>query len=105
MFHQSVKILIEWLQDTGMDEELVPGIFDYLLARGTQPLSTILHHTSPWQGYAQNHDHLGWESFTEGRIATSLIRLQQEFLACGEYTMSLRTWSVMLIQHLLSITH
>lgn len=37
MFCESTLVVIEWLYDTGMDEDLVSGLLDYLLAHGKKP--------------------------------------------------------------------
>jgi hypothetical protein len=52
-----------------MDEQLILGILDYLLARRTTTLSTIIPSDLPLQPYAVDHVHLGWDNFLEGRVA------------------------------------
>ena len=105
MFNESTQVVTGCLYDTGMDEGLVCGVRDYLLACGKKTLQSLLSPESPWQEYAQDHDHLGWASFTEGRIAHSLVLLQRDFLFRHKSTMTVQTWATQLAQHLLSITH
>lgn len=105
MFTESVLALVYWLEDTHMDEHLILGFLDYLQARGRVPLSRLLRQYPEYQLYARDHDHLGWQNFMEGRIASTLLPLQEASLRQCESMQTAESWSAQFIQHLLSITH
>ena len=54
---------------------------------------------------AMDMDILGWDCFLEGRIPSSLVAKQIEFLHRNNSYWKIKTWASHLIQHLLSITH
>jgi hypothetical protein len=105
LFEESVFALARWLEDTHMNESLILGILDYLLGRGTQQLRALLQHNPSLAHYATDHDHLGWQNFLEGRIASSLLALQERYLKEAGSRLRIQSWSTSFIQHLLGITH
>jgi hypothetical protein len=88
-----------------MDETLILGILDYLLARGDRSMSSLLPQETRWQAYAREHDLLGWDNFLEGRMTKSLLRLQKDFLYRSGSTMSIRAWATTFIHLLIGIMH
>jgi hypothetical protein len=105
LFTESVLNLVQWLEETHMDASLVLGILDYLLGRGHTTLQSLLRGNAAYAEYARDHDHLGWQNFLEGRITTSLLRLQERFLEEAGSRQSIRAWSTNLIHHLVGIVH
>lgn len=105
MFTESILTLILWLEETGMDNCLNLDLLDYLLVRGHGSLQSILADQPALSQYAKDHDHLGWQSFMEGQISQSLLDLQAGYLYKSGSRLRIKSWSIQLIQHLLSITH
>lgn len=88
-----------------MGDTLMLGIVDYFLHQGQQKMSEILPPESEYVEFAQQHDSLVWDTFLEGQVQTSLFQLQQGYLLRVGSPIKLKTWSTLLVQHLLSITH
>jgi hypothetical protein len=105
MFQESVLSLIEWLNDTDMEDEMVLAFLDYLLAQGKRTLTSLLHPDSKYFVYAEEHDRLGWDNFLEGRVSNTLFQLQHETLASAGSNWRIKSWAKKFVQHLLEITH
>jgi hypothetical protein len=59
MFQESVLVMVEWLADADMDDELALALLNYLLAQGTRTLKSFLRQDSKYIEYADEHDLLG----------------------------------------------
>ena len=102
---ESAHVVAQWLLDTHMDEELVEGFMDYIIAGGTKQLVQILDEDSDYLDYAEEHDRLGWDCFLEGRISHSLLDIQRDCLHRAGAYMTIKTWSKQFIHHMLCVTH
>lgn len=105
MFKESVGQLLAWLDETFMDEDIISAFRHYLRSYGEGSMVQLLSGRAEFLAYAMDHDTLGWDNFLEGRVATSLIRLQTGFLHRAGSRMQIRTWAKKFVQLLLNITH
>ena len=102
---ESAHVVAQWLLDTHMDEELVEGLMDYIIAGGTKQLVELLDDDSEYLDYAREHDQLGWDCFLEGRISSSLLEIQRDCLHRSGAYMTIGKWSKQFIHHMLCVTH
>eukprot|EP00956_Cyclotella_meneghiniana_P019227 scaffold32771_cov65-Cyclotella_meneghiniana.AAC.4 len=105
MFDESADLLIEWLQDTHLDSDLIKCIDAYLQSRGEDPMCDIASSFPQYSKIAEDIDALGWECFLEGRIPQSLVDYQKLSLRQSDSFWKIRTWSSNCVQYLLNITH
>ena len=105
MFYESCDLLLDFLHETQMDPRLVDCIMQYLDGRGESRMAVIAKHDACFQSLARDMDLLGWDSFLEGRVPTTLIELQNMCLQTSGSWWKIKTWSSHFIQHLLNITH
>eukprot|EP00956_Cyclotella_meneghiniana_P010624 scaffold14801_cov53-Cyclotella_meneghiniana.AAC.1 len=88
---ESAHVVAQWLLDTYMDEDLVEGFMDYIIAGGTKQLVEVLGDDSEYLEYAEEHDRLGWDCFLEGRISHSLLETQRDCLHRAGAYMTIKT--------------
>jgi hypothetical protein len=105
MFDESAELLLDWLQDTHMDSDLIRCIDAYLQSRGETPMCKNADSFSQFSTIAKDFDALGWDCFLEGRIPQSLVDYQKLSLRLCESFWKIRTWSSNCVQYLLNITH
>ena len=105
MFDESADILLDFLDETHMDSRVVRCIEEYLAGRGQLLMSDVADIPVEFMEAAKDIDKLGWDNLLEGRIPSSLVRLQHTYLLRNNSYWKIRTWSSHLIQHLLNVTH
>ena len=97
--------MADFLSETHMDGRLIDCIVTYLLQRGEQSMSSIVHRMPLFTTVARDIDTLGWDCLLEGRVPLSLIELQAFYLRKHSSYWKIKTWGSHLVQHLLNITH
>ena len=67
-YNKSIASVESWLESNDTDPILVELIRDYLEARGTESMESLLHPSWPskYTILAHYHDKLGWQHFIEG---------------------------------------
>lgn len=70
MYQLSVSKLCDWLVAQRTDPELIHLLCQYLLSRGSRPMSSICRHYSPYRHLTEMQDILGFQNLIEGRISS-----------------------------------
>ena len=74
MYNKSVQELVKWMQTVQTSPILIRMIGKYLDARNTMQMVDVLNYieqetTDHELELAKDHDSIGWQNFTEGRIS------------------------------------
>ncbi len=80
MFNETVQTLIQWMDSKNSYPPLTQSIQSYLHLRGKKRMTSICADLPTLSTFARDHDRLGWDSLLMGRISTSLIDVQQNYL-------------------------
>jgi hypothetical protein len=100
----SVRGLQEWLQEMDTAPDLQHCIINALSARKlTQSFTAVSKQSVRHAAVAQ--DHIGWMSFTEGKITKCWRTIQATYYREIESTRSANKWAAGLVTTLLSMTH
>ena len=105
VFQQSVDVMLDWMEQSHCDLNVVECLEEYLSHRGKRDMRKICRSLPYLAKWATEMDTLGWENFMEGRIGLTLLEMQQETLKNAGSRQHIKSWAVEYIQHILGITH
>jgi hypothetical protein len=105
IFKQSVDTLLDWMERTHCDVNLIECLEQYLLLRGEGSMTLIAAPFPRLSQWAMDMDLLGWDNFLEGRICSSLFEIQETALTRSHSRRHIKSWSTEFIHLVLGITH
>ena len=105
MFNETVQTLIQWMDSKNSYPPLTQSIESYLHLRGKKRMTSICADLPTLSTFARDHDRLGWDSLLMGRISTTLIDVQQNYLRQTQSHLSISSWACQFTQRILAITH
>lgn len=105
LFLHTVTELIEWMQCSNGDMDLILVTRAYLKLRGKTTMRRLCNTFPHLHEMACDFDRLGWENFIEGRICTSFFLLQQKWLTQSGSRWTISAWSRQFLAKILNITH
>ncbi|KAL3788945.1 hypothetical protein HJC23_000229 [Cyclotella cryptica] len=80
IFQQSVDTLLDWMERTHCDVNLIECLEQYLSLRGEGSMTLIAAPFPRLSQWAMDMDLLGWDNFLEGRICSSLLTYKRQHL-------------------------
>ncbi len=106
MFQVTVKDLCLWIENALGEQFVSATVRMYLLAHGETFMIDCVHGTNPeLMDVARKSDHLGWDSFLEGRITSLWLTLVSPMLCKSTRSLLLPSWGSQLINKLHNIVH
>jgi hypothetical protein len=105
VYQLSVSKLCDWLVTQQTDPKLIHLIKQYLLSRGSCPMSSICRPRSPYRQLAEMQDILGFQNFIEGHISSLYCSMRQWDIGRRKLRKHAPHWCNGFILHLLQITH
>jgi hypothetical protein len=81
MFHRTTEALLNWMEATFIDIDLVEYLETYLQHRGAADIQTLPKPFPKLCAWATEHNILGWDNFMAGGIGCQLILLQNRRLS------------------------
>jgi hypothetical protein len=75
-----METLLDWMDKSGSDPDLVECLEQYMLSNGERLMGEIIRHFPKLRQFALQHDILGWDNFMEGLICRELFSLQADYL-------------------------
>ena len=105
VFQHSVNGLLDWMENSHCDINLVECLEEYFLRRGKRSLAIISASFPYLSQWAVEMDELGWDNFMEGWIGSKLFELQKESLKRVGSCQHIKSWSTEFIHQVLGITH
>jgi hypothetical protein len=105
VFQQSTDTMLDWMEETHCDINVVECLEEYLLHRGRKSMTRISGRFSYLSEWAKEMDNLGWDNFMEGRIGSTLLVMQKAALKRAGSRQQIRSWSTAFLHHILGITH
>jgi hypothetical protein len=107
MFQVTVKDPCMWIENTLGEQYVSSTVRMYLLlARGETLMIDCMHGTNPeLLDVARESDHLGLDSFLEGRITSRWLALVSPMLCKSTRSLLLPSWGCQLINKLHNIVH
>ena len=112
LYKKSVSNLITWMNDADTSPLIIEMVGKYLEARNTKTMSELYdgprtndENGRGWQ-LAQEHDLLGFQNFTEGRISSKYVDMQRQYYKSQKrYRRSETRWATEFIENLIRIIH
>ena len=107
IYSSSVDNVVEWMRRHDTAPDLASYIENYLRARGSKTMGSIVHNCSSpeYQLFAKYQDILGWQNFIEGRFLSYMVQIQREYLQTRDSWRTAESWVRDLIEQVLRITH
>jgi hypothetical protein len=105
VFQQSVDTMLDWMEETHCDINVIECLDEYLQHRGRRCMGTIARGLPYLKEWATEMDILGWDNFMEGRIGNIIFDIQKESLKRSGSRRHINSWSTEFIHHILGITH
>ncbi|KAL3780888.1 hypothetical protein HJC23_009934 [Cyclotella cryptica] len=105
VFQQSVDTMLDWMEESHCDQNLIECLEEYLLRRGRRSMRNIARGLPHLNAWADEMDILGWDNFMEGRIGNTIFVMQKEWLKHSGSRRHINSWSTEFIHHVLGITH
>lgn len=105
LYRDTVADLQKWLDASDTHPELAYWLPKYALLRGTRRLSSFPYLSADMRRAAEGQDKIPWKDFMEGRVATTVFRLQEHHLRGVGSRLTIGDWSKRLIGRLLDVTH
>ncbi len=101
MFSTTVTALLEWMESTTCDRNLIDCIGEYLHTYGEVSMTTMTSHLPYLGHWGGQYDILGWDNFLEGRISHSLFDLKTACMHDKQSKHHIRTWATQFIKRIL----
>ena len=84
LYNKSVQELVKWMHSVQTSPVLIRMIGKYLDARNTmsmiETLNEVEYETTHLESsLAEDHDNIGWQNFTEGRISKLYVEYQRSY--------------------------
>ena len=105
IFEKSIDSLLDWMENTHSDIQLVECLESYLLAQGEGSMVTIAAPFPHLASWAMELDTLGWDNLLEGKIGGEFLALQQRTMQLCGSRRHIKSWATEFIHQLLGITH
>jgi hypothetical protein len=105
VFQQSVAALLDWMEHTHCDINVIECLEKYLALRGEGSMITISAKFPYLAEWAMEMDTLGRDNFMEGRIGSTLFNMQKSTLKRAGLRRHIKSWSTEFIHLVLGITH
>ena len=76
-----MQAVIDYLENTHSDPELIDMLDDYLWAQGRKQMVDCISDTSKYITLASTHDNLGWDNLLTRRMCTLFLDSHRQWLA------------------------
>ncbi len=103
--HNSIKAIMDVLNNANVTSESADIIEMYLLNQGCQTMEDCVKPNSKYLHLSANINNLVWDCFVEGRIPYSLITVIKPMFCWYKPHGSIVTWGTKFIKSLISLTH
>ena len=103
--HNSIKAIMDVLNNANVTSESADIIEMYLLNQGCQTMEDCVNSNSKYVRLSADIDNLGWDCFVEGQLPYSLITVIKPMFRWYKSRGSIKIWGTKFVKSLISLTH
>ena len=110
LLKDSIETLVEWMKDQDTHPDILLWIPRYIATQGNRLFVDMPDRykekmTQEMRQVGNTLDRIGWRNFTEGKVSTRLLQMQQEHLRGAWLRRTIASWTKGFLDQLLSISH
>jgi hypothetical protein len=94
MFDTTVDTLLDWMESTSVDIDLVDCMEEYLKHHGEVDVQKLALLPPQLHAWVIEHNILGWDNLMDGRIGQGILLIQHASLKQSGSQLHIRTWVI-----------